>query len=643
MVLKSFRNASHSFAIKILFTAIILSFCLWGVGDIIRNYNASKAVFTVNNKRVTVEHFLRAFSHEKQQVQNMSSKPLSDEEISKLDIKGAVLDKLLNALVLECAYEKLGIIVPKKSLTELIYSLPQFQSNGGFDSRIYTQLLRRSGMTESGFLNDIKENIARTQLLHPIMAGYKTPTIIKNMLVNDFVAQRNIFVARFRINAVIGNEKYSDDELKQYYEENKEKYTVPETRDVSVMVIDYSKVAGTLTVDEEEVESVYQETKDLYIQAETRDVERYCFATASEAEKAWRLISKGTSKAEIEKLLSPKIHDLPKSQKRDYSMKIGSEIFKLMPGATTNVIQIGDKFYVYKLVHINKAKQKSTKQIKDEIREEMRNEKLNSPEFYNKKKEISNTIDDSLGAGSTLEQVANKTGMPIIRTSVTRNAIENGKLQTKIADEETRKQVVQAIFETDEGQVSTMIESPSDETKAYVVCVNKIRQKHEQQFEEIRTKIKRDYARYKGDNKIQAKLDEIKELEQGAIETLKERYKPKRYVLTKKEVYLSKVDSKLANLLKGKLTKEMLAQVVSNIKVGGIMYKKVSDDEYVVVGLESITESSRDESAEKLLNSYEHNANKSIIAEVAVSAFKSNQKIRIHKDLIDTITKERND
>ena len=388
---------------------------------------------------------------------------------------------------------------------------------------------------------------------------------------------------------------------------------------------------------------MYQETKDLYVQAETRDVERYCFTNASDAVNAWRLMNKGTSKAEIEKLLSPKIHALPKSQKRDYSTKIGSEIFKLMPGATTNVVQIGDKFYVYKLVHINKVHQKSKKQIKDEIREEMRNEKLNSPEFYNKKKEISNNIDDSLGAGSTLEQVAHESGMTIIQTSGTRNAIENGKLKTKIEDTDTREQVVQAIFETDEGQVSTMIESQSDETKAYVVCVNRIKQKHEQQFEKIKTTIKRDYARNKGDKKIQAKLDEIKELDKGAIETLKARYKTKRYVLTKKEVYLSKDDSKLANLLKGIPTKEMLAQVVSNLKVGGIMYKKVSDDEYVVVGLDSITESSRDESAEKLLNSYEHNANKSIIAEVAVSAFKSNQKIRIHKDLIDTITKERND
>ena len=643
MILKSFRNASHSFAIKILFTAIILSFCLWGVGDIIRNYNASKAVFTVNNKRVTVEQFLRAFSHEKQQVQNMSSKPLSDEEISKLDIKGAVLEKLLNALVLECAYEKLGIIVPKKSLTELIYSLPQFQSNGGFDSRIYTQLLRRSGMTESAFLNDIKENIARTQLLHPIMAGYKTPQIIKNMLVNDFVAQRNILVARFRIDAVIGNEKYSDDELKKYYEENKEKYTVPETRDVSVMVIDYSKAAGTLTVDEEEVERVYQETKDLYIQAETRDVERYCFATASDAEKAWRLMNKGETKEKIEKLLTSKIHTLEKSQKKDYSTKIGSEIFKLRAGETTGVNKIGDKFYIYKLVHINKAKQRTKNQIKDEIREEMRNEKLNSTEFYNKRKEISNTIDDSLGAGKTLDQVANDTGMPIERLSGDRTAIENGKLKAEIADEEIRSQVVQAIFETDEGQVSTMIESPNDETKAYVVCVNKIRQKHEQQFEEIRTKIKRDYARYKGDNKIQAKLDEIKELEQGAIETLKERYKPKRYVLTKKEVHLSTDDSKLANLLKGIPTKEMLAQVASNLKVGEIMYKKVNDNEYVVIGLEGITEANKDEETEKLLDNYEQRVNKSMIAEVSVTAFKSNQQIKIQHDLIDKITTERNE
>ena len=643
MILKSFRNASHSFAIKILFTAIILSFCLWGVGDIIRNYNASKAVFTVNNKRVTVEQFLRAFSHEKQQIQNMSSKPLSDEEISKLDIKGAVLDKLLDALVLECTYEKLGIIVPKKSLTELIYSLPQFQSNGGFDSRIYTQLLRRSGMTESSFLNDIKENIARTQLLHPIMAGYKIPKIIKHMLVNDFVAKRNILVAKIKINDSVGNEKYTDDELMAYYEEHKEKYTIPETRDVSIMIIDYNKVVDALTVDEDEVERVYQETKDLYIQAETRDVERYCFATGSDAEKAWRLMNKGETKEKIEKLLTSKIHTLAKSQKKDYSTKIGSEIFKLRTGEVTGVHKIGDKFYIYKLVHINKANQKTKKQIKDEIRAEMRNEKLNSAEFYNKKKEISNAIDDSFGAGKSIDQVAKDTRMELERISGDRKEIEKQSLTKTTLDEETHEQIVKAIFETEEGQVSSLIECPNDETKAYVVSVTKITPSQAAQYDKIRNKVKRDYGHDKSETMIKGRLEEIKDLDSNSISALKENYKPKRYEISKKEVYFSPDANEVVNLLKMVKTREILAKIATSLKVGEIMYEKISDTEYVVIGLESITEAAKDEETEKLLEKYEQRVNKSMISEVSVTAFKSNQKIKIQNALIDTVTNERND
>ena len=62
MILRFFSNGSKSIFAKILFTAIILSFCLFGIGDIIRHVSETKTAISVGKHKISAEQLYREYS-----------------------------------------------------------------------------------------------------------------------------------------------------------------------------------------------------------------------------------------------------------------------------------------------------------------------------------------------------------------------------------------------------------------------------------------------------------------------------------------------------------------------------------------------------------------------------------------------------
>ncbi|MBQ7524076.1 MAG: SurA N-terminal domain-containing protein [Alphaproteobacteria bacterium] len=642
MILKSFRNASNSLVVKILFSAIILSFCLWGVGDIIRNYSASRPVLSVNKIKVTVDQFLHEFSQEKQRIRNLSSQPLTDDEVDKLNIRKLVLDKLTNDAVLQEMYRKLNIIIPKKSLVDIIHSLPEFQRDGGFDGRIYETAIRHSGINEAAFLEQIKESVARTQLIHPIAAGYKLPAIAKESIAKEFEAQNTVLLATVDVNTVKYDKKISDDELKQHYNNNLNQYKKPEIRDVSVLIVDYRKLAGDLSVSEKEIEEAYEKLKASNQQRETRDFERFIFDERENADKAWKLLNKGTSSAEVIKKLTPKVGEIKAASSSDFPEKVAKELFSLKVSKTSEVYHIGGKYYIYKLTKITKPETKSEAQVKADIRKELQDEKLNSSEFYAKVNELKDRIDDAFGAGKTIEEVSKETGMSLKKLPGLQKGKKSVELEKIVPDEGTRAELLDNIFSGEEGQASQTIASKEDDALSYVVVVDKIQKAAVPDFSKIKKQVLADYV-FTKKNKIA--LDDINGIvSQRTVATgaLKKKYPVKTFKFSKRDLLLNKErkNGEVERILKEMKEPNVILSIISSLKTGEATHYELVKGKYLVVGIEKV-EHTPTASKEffKTISDYVDASTSADVSQVALSAFKKKLKIDVNEKLIDEVTK----
>lgn len=643
MILNSFRNASHSLIIKILFAAIIFSFCLWGVGDIIRNYSASKTIFSVENTKLSVDQFLREYSQEKQRIRNIGSKPLSDKEMEKLDIKNLVLNKLVNDIVLEQMYNKLGIIVPKRTLIEIVHSLPEFRNkDGNFDERVYEIAIRRSGISEQGFLNQIRNNVARNQLLHPIIAGYKLPKFIEECVAKEFENRNTVLLSKVDLDSVEFNKDITESELKQYYENNKQKYQRPETRDISVLIIDYRNLAKSINIDENSVEKYYIENKDSYRPKEKRNFERFIFDSKEDADKAWTMMNRGAKSSEVIKKLTPDMENVKGIAKSDLPSEIAKELFNLKLTKTSEVYSINGKYYIYRLTKVFQEKGKSEKEIKDQIREELRSEKMNSPEFYSKIKEMKNKIDDGFGSGKTIEEISRETGMKVINISDLEKNFENSKLNDIIKDEDTRTDVINEIFSTEENQVTQTIDSKETDTLSYAILIRKIIPASIPEFKKIIEKVRFDFILEKKDKSTLNKIGEIIESE-NPIQEFKKAFPIKNFRFSKKDLLLSQKinNSEVNSILREIPNPNAVLNIISSMKSGEVNYFKLSDKEYIIVGIEKIEKASVSSSDfAKVTSTYLSNSTASDVLPVSLIAFKNNLKIKIDRKLVDEMTKK---
>jgi hypothetical protein len=303
-----------------------------------------------------------------------------------------------------------------------------------------------------------------------------------------------------------------ESELKRYFEANSEKYKVPEIRDVAVLVVDCQKFLGELKIDDAEVEQLYEENKGAYTQEapETRDFERFVFEAQEDAEKAWDMLNKGAPSAEIARKFAIKVGTICNVHATDFSEHLGDELFRLKLNKLSEISPIAGKYYIYRSLKIHASKQLNAVEIKEKIKEDLRREKMNSAEFYEKIKDIKNKIDDGFGAGKSIDDVAKEVDMTVVEFRGLKSDKEaSEKLAGLIKDKETRDEVFEVAFSTEEQQASQSIDPKETDSVSYVVYVRHVEKPNLPPYEKIADKVKADFIFEQQDNAGEEKARSI--------------------------------------------------------------------------------------------------------------------------------------
>jgi peptidyl-prolyl cis-trans isomerase D len=637
-----FRNASQSWFTKILFGAIIFSFCLWGVGDIIRNYSASKPVIKVNKATITSEGFSREYSQTKQRIMNSGAVALTEEDLKNIDIKKIVTDRLISECVFDQTFQKHHIVTSKKLLSRIIESIPEFQKDGIFDANLYTLILQRSGLSESAFLKTIEKDTLKRQLTHPIFVGYKIPTFIKNMIVSEFDLKRTLIVGRVKTDGMSIDTEISESDIEEFYTSNIDKYKKPEKRDVSVLVIDYSTLSKDLKISKEEIKEYYEANKESFQFKESRDFERLTFETPDQADKIWKMLKKnGAAIKDIIKKHKVKTENLDGMEQQSFLPRIGEELFVLKKNEVSNIYNVGDLYYIYIVKKIERSDKRSQEDINEEIKEILKNEKINTPEFYQKIKVLKNKIDDSFAAGASIEEVSRITKMPIVKVKgLTPTVTSIKEINDMASDEPTRKELREAIFGTPEGQASTTIESHDIDTLSFVVFVNKVVKEHVQSLKSIHDTVTSDFKSEKKKEKARDTVEKIVDITDDPIKNITALKNAQTFKVSKKDLVMQeKSPSKdVKDLLEIIPDVNVIMDLIASLKVGRAQYFLDKNEDFIVVGVKDEEKSSKpDSSFNNFVLQYIDDGAMNDIARVTSIALKSQQPVEISDEALNKI------
>lgn len=185
-MLRNMRKAGQTLVGKIIatvfFVALILSFAIWGIGDIFRGAPAS-TVAEVGDTTISVNQVRNAYTNQLQQLGRQFRTVITPEQARMLGLDQQVLNSLITEAVMTEEVKGLGLSVSDELVARSIMDNPAFKgSDGQFNRALFDQALRNVGLSEAGFVQEQRAAMARAHLADALAGDVTVPAAAKDAM-----------------------------------------------------------------------------------------------------------------------------------------------------------------------------------------------------------------------------------------------------------------------------------------------------------------------------------------------------------------------------------------------------------------------------------------------------------------------------
>ena len=395
------RNLVSSIFGKILLALMVLSFALWGVGDILTSGN-SRLAAKVGDEKISLEDFYINFQQTLRDISNSSGMNISMQQAKDQQLDKIMLNEMIYQKMISDFAKKQGVIINDEVLKDYVMTMDEFKNNAGqFNDLLYKNYIQNNFNSESAFLNEMESILLRNLLFENFNINNSINDKLITILYNH--EGKKIDIEYFIIDDSKIAVSINEIELREYYDNNKEKYRVPKKEYVNYLNVGFEKFRELVEIDNIELESFYESNIQNYTTKESRDVE---FVRVPTEEKAFEIAQKWESYdneafrsfAANEDFEIFEINELGRDR---FSEDVSNKIFILDLNNISDPIQIADAgFYIFKITSVSEEAVISFEDAKNEIEEELSNQI--AYELYD---EYINEVDMQLINGAGFDEI----------------------------------------------------------------------------------------------------------------------------------------------------------------------------------------------------------------------------------------------
>lgn len=484
-MLQNIRKYSNNFLIKLLLGLLIISFLVWGIGDILRSASKDYVAVIDGDQYISVVDFVEAKKKQLQQLRTVYPN-ISPEQIKALNLNNSILSQLITNRLLEIEAENLGILIDDSIVLNIITKNQAFfGENGKFDQGLFKKILAYNNIPESDYVSQLKNELAVKMLTESLSAQ-----IIPSNKLIDAVSTYNRQKATVDLIAIqtsaLAAHKPSDKEIEDYYQQNTAKFTLPEYRDLAYITISPKTYQGKIQVSEQELqEELNQHLADSSGNQKIFDYYDVIFDTEDDAKQALAKIRDGSNFAkEIKKSTGEdqKEYMVTAQNSANISDNIRIILDGLRSGEVSDVIKSDIGYHLIKLIKTHIAKI-DVAHLKQEVRQQLKAQKIEEI-MYNEIK----SIEDDIASGKTLDEISKQYNMPISRVEMI-DASGLNKQAVKHANHPDFNNFTIEAFKLPELQASEMLNIDESKPGYYIVSTSKIYPEKPLSIAQVRAEI----------------------------------------------------------------------------------------------------------------------------------------------------------
>lgn len=269
-MLQSFRDNLKGTVAIFLVLLISIPFIFFGVDSLFTGDAQSGKAAEVNDDIVTENQLRRAISLQRDQLTQRFGDQLPVDFLSDERLRGPALDNLINRQLRVQGAQEGRMTISDKALDELIVNAPSFQVDGKFDSQRFTYMVQSMGYTLAGYREMIRQEIIAAQYTSAVaLTGFVTKQQLAQY-VSLAEQARDFYWVTMPLAPVLEATEVTDAEIDTYYQENQDRFQVPERVTAKIVELNVADIAATIEVTDEQVEAQYQENMKSYETAPVR-------------------------------------------------------------------------------------------------------------------------------------------------------------------------------------------------------------------------------------------------------------------------------------------------------------------------------------------------------------------------------------
>lgn len=292
-----------------LMSMLIVSFALWGIGDMLKMGGRGTEVAHVGGTHiplygwiggvsVTVEEVRDGFSRQIELIQRQTGQRPDPEVAMRYGLHLRALDDALQRAVIDNAIVEYGLVISNREVQATIAQDTTFHGPGGtFDPLRYRNLLQSNRINETQYVDDIRRKIASMQLFGVVRADGLAPKALREDIFRLESEKRIAETVSIPDAIVTTIPKPTQEQLGAYFDANKAKFQIPEYRSFSYVLLTLDDVMAQVTVTPEQVKQEFEARAAEFGTPEKRDVDQ---AMADSEDKAKKLIAAVTAGKSLE-------------------------------------------------------------------------------------------------------------------------------------------------------------------------------------------------------------------------------------------------------------------------------------------------------------------------------------------------------
>ena len=456
-MLQAIRSKAGSIFVKGLFALLIVTFGIWGIGDIFRNRPTDTTVATVGAQTIDAAALQTAVQPALERLSSQLGSAVDLRQAKQMGVIDDALGQLVDQSLIDQEAARLQLDVSDDVIRDGIITDPMFKgTNGAFNRGAFDALLAANHMTEGQYVERMKRDIPRSDLMRAVTAGVRPPQTMIDRLYRYRNEKRIADVVALP-DAVAGDVgQPTDAELTKFYDAHQDLFRAPEYRAFTMASLTPSDLARKIEIPEGKLKKEYDQRQDEFVLPERRDVQQILAPSEDKAKAAEAALAAGKDWKEVATTIAgqdPTTIDLGLTSRAELPQALAEVAFALPLDKPSPPVKSPLGWHILRIVKIEPPKTQTFDEAKAKLQAAVAHD-----EAVDRLYTVANNVDDALAGGADIDAAAAKFGL---KKTVVAAVDEHGRdrggkpVELPVAPSE----VLKLAFATEQDRVSRVTQT----------------------------------------------------------------------------------------------------------------------------------------------------------------------------------------